>query len=197
MKMEIKESIFDALTKLAFAKGFSQSEERLKIYVEILSRFKQENVLNCISYFLLREKFFPDISELVNYLDPKPSPKEIAASSVGVILEAVGKFGPHFEQSAKETIGTTLWNAVKSYGGWKHLCSINIDSSVKAQLRDAIASQMAFNPQTKKEMYLTCSKFISGELDFKQKESVMIENKSVASEKEINDFFNEFLKQEN
>lgn len=193
--MEPKESIFDALLKLGIAKGANPSKERLQIYVEILSRFKQNNVLNCISYFLLREKFFPDISEIINYLDPKPSNKEIAVSSVGLIIEAIKKFGVYQEQSAKESL-EKLWPAILSFGGWRSVCSSEIDSNFKAQMRDCVISQFSFSPQSKKDIYSLCFKFSNGQLELKQSESFLIENKSdPLGEKEISEFLKDFTKQ--
>lgn len=154
-----KATVFDALKKLSFAKGQAQTEERLTIYVEILSRFKTESVLKCITYFLLREKFFPDISDLVNYLDPKPQPKDIAMSCAGIIQDASRRIGQYEHKKAERVLGPHVWDVVKSFGGWTSICQSNFDGVFKAQLRDCALSRMTMFPNSKQEIYKACISF--------------------------------------
>lgn len=154
-----KATVFDALKKLSFAKGQAQTEERLTIYVEILAKFKTEDVLKCITYFLLREKFFPDISELVNYLDPKPQPKDIAMSCAGIIQDASRRIGQYEHKKAERVLGPYVWDVVKSFGGWMAICQSNFDGVFKAQLRDCALSRMTMFPNSKQEIYKACISF--------------------------------------
>lgn len=160
-----KASIFDALKKLSFAKGQAQTEERLTIYVEILAKFKPDDVLKCITYFLLREKFFPDISELVNYLDPKPQTKDIAMSCAGIIQDASRRIGQYEHKKAERVLGPHIWDVVKSFGGWMLICQSEFDGAFKAQLRDCAISRMTMLPKLKQEIYRACISFDSDEME--------------------------------
>lgn len=194
-----KATVFDALKKLSFAKGQAQTEERLTIYVEILSRFKTENVLKCISYFLLREKFFPDISELVNYLDPKPQPKDIAMSCAGMIQDASRRIGQYEHKKAERVLGPHVWGVVKSFGGWTSICQSSFDGVFKAQLRDCALSIMTMFPNSKQEIYKACISFDEEKMEkvlaicHEEEEREVLE-KMTDEQKEMEEYRVEFFK---
>lgn len=194
-----KATVFDALKKLSFAKGQAQTEERLTICVEILSRFKTENVLKCISYFLLREKFFPDISELVNYLDPKPQPKDIAMSCAGMIQDASRRIGQYEHKKAERVLGPHVWDVVKSFGGWTSICQSSFDGVFKAQLRDCALSRMTMFPNSKQEIYKACISFNEEKMEkvlaicHEEEEREVLE-KMTDKQKEMEEYMVEFFK---
>ena len=136
-----KSLVFVELKKLAVALGDEVTQERLTGYVEYLSRYEIKDVKKALFWSLENCKFFPAISELKQFLEPKISNDDKINYMTGKIMKAIRTYGGYQGASAKEFLGDRLWEAVEFSGGWKTLCDTNVSqlSNLRAQLRRAVS----------------------------------------------------------
>ncbi len=86
----------------------------------------------------------PTVKQITDKMEMKTPSLETANSIVGLIFEAVPKFGYMRSTEAKEYIGPIGTVVVQQFGGWSELCcelGVTLDkSSTRAQMRDLALS---------------------------------------------------------
>ena len=146
--MKPEERIFNALVKIAILKGQEPTTERMQIMSIILAKYDMVKVLKSLESIALEIKFFPDISEILNLVDPQQSAQDIATKSSAEIIAAIGRFGGMQSKEAEKELGPVSWDAVQCFGGWANLCRINNDevSTLRAQMREYVAGRIRSEP---------------------------------------------------
>jgi len=113
--------IFENLRILAVAKGAKVTRERLEIYTKILTGYEYEKVIFAINKILITSKFFPDLSEIVDIVNPKPKEQD-GDIAVNKIFKAIRFYGYLNAEGAEKTLGPEIWRVVTAMGGWKIIC---------------------------------------------------------------------------
>jgi hypothetical protein len=138
----IKAAIYDQINSLAIAFGTPQTKERIMIYAEELSEFDQHDIIRAIKRAKIECKFFPSLSEIVDFIKlPNGNPEEVAVRIANEIIECISKFGPYQTLEVKNHLGEN-WGVVERFGGWRSLCEISNEEipTTKAQLRELAKS---------------------------------------------------------
>lgn len=146
MNQQNKSRIFNQLRNLALLKNKDVTDQVLELYTEILSRsFGLEESMSAIQYFMLNEKWFPDISEIIKKIQFPNGEDGEAREEVEKIFEAFFEFGYKRATKARESLGEDLWEVVEKRGGWlkfyNEINTTNNLSTIRAQLRELIKSK--------------------------------------------------------
>jgi len=159
-------------------------DTRLKYDGKFFSQFTElqleEIYIKCISKF----KFYPNIAELTELLQPKEDSKDQANEMTGSILQAVRDYGRHQALRVKMLLGPITWFAIESFGGWDVICNIPEDqlSTSRAQLRDMCKSALTIKSRgAMKDNLLEYQKHGMRKLGFDQGINY-IENKGAQNE---------------
>jgi len=142
MQKEAKEIIFDALRRLAIAKGADATKERLQICSEYLSKYELGKVIQALEQLFVEQPGFPDISKIIAMVDPKPDLDAEANNLANMVIESISSYGPDRIDDVKKHVGEKGWFVIERFGGWNNLCKIE-DKEInitRAQLRDLCKS---------------------------------------------------------
>lgn len=133
-----KKILFDAVRRLAVAKGGDITKERIQIYAEYLIKYDHLRVLSALEKLFKTHLGFPDISKILEIVDPQPSEIDEANELAGAIIGAISAYGHNQVKEVKEYLGPKGWHVVERFGGWSNLCQIKNSElpTVRAQLRD-------------------------------------------------------------
>jgi len=123
---EARGKVFEALRRLAIAKGQEVTIERIQIYVEYLSKFDGSMVMLALKQCFEEVKFFPDIAEIIKRINGDA--ETLAQEIQGKIMQAVELYGYSDPSSARNFIGDSGWRVVESCGGWLSICQCDINS---------------------------------------------------------------------
>ncbi len=172
LNKEEKAVVFEALKGLSAVFETNKTKEVLSIYVESMSEFKLNQILQVIKWAINNCTFFPKPAELIKQLNPSVS-KEEADLEAGTIISYIAKYGWNQGSEVKNRVSTEGWQAIQNVGGWTTLCETKTNqlSSLRAQLRDACLAEMKRNEieeRKNKRLQITGSKKMdaSGILEF-------------------------------
>jgi hypothetical protein len=140
--MRIK--IFELLRQLAIVKSENATKERLELFTEILAKYKFEKVEKAIKYFILEEKHFPDISEIIKKINNPVCEKDIhslAVSLAGKLINCISTYGPDRVEDVEKELGE-FGKDILEMENWRELCVVTYSqiTTVQAQLREKIKS---------------------------------------------------------
>lgn len=117
-----KQELFEYLKKIALIKGKDITTERLSLYVEMLDGFDLEDTRHALFHLTTKSKFFPDIAEILEVLNPPVNNKIESQDIAGRILGAIKIYGYVNELEAKDYLGDQAWSVVQRNGGWSRIC---------------------------------------------------------------------------
>lgn len=130
------EKIKKALAVLAVAYSKPMTREMADLYLGILIKKNEQDVLDAIERCVTELPRFPTVADICNRIKGNdPDDQEI----VGLIYEAIELYGYPAPDRARAHMGEVAWRAVLSCGGWINICNTpaSDDTSLRAQLRMA------------------------------------------------------------
>ena len=145
-----KQQLYSALysTSLTFNQSQRPSDDAIEAYVEILSSFTVEQVVNALKQIILKgSPFYPSCGEIAIQITGKPATIDQDAQAdamAGEIVKAIKQFGSYQSVAAKESLGVVAWRAVEYLGGWQSLCCSDISDlgMLRAQAKRATKSSL-------------------------------------------------------
>lgn len=142
--MNSSQIIFEALRKLVALKRSDTSREVVEMYVEILSEYDPKKVLLALKKCMTSMKYFPDISEIINIINPEENETDQAYDVIKEIMDTIRACGSHQAVLAKESMSEVAWNTCEALGGYAMLCRMSEDdlNIMRAQARDIAKGQI-------------------------------------------------------
>ncbi len=143
-------TISKMLIEMARFYSYELGERQLEMYVDVLSQFPEDQVLNAGRSYVrdIKNKTFPmpPHSILKDSLPKEASNDALAKEAAARLIESVRKFGYNRRQDAREYIGELGWRAVERFGGWHGICmDLGVGMSVDtfyAQVRELCKSTL-------------------------------------------------------
>lgn len=137
------------LIDMASFYSYEMEKRQLEMYVDVLSKFPEQAVLDAGRAYVLNPKNskfpIPPHSIMVHFF-PETDPRSLAIATVGRIKEAINLFGWPKPNDARTYIGDQGWRYIERCGGWQSVCEkpeLNINEpNVHAQMRDAIEADI-------------------------------------------------------
>lgn len=133
---------------LAEVFGISLTENRLKLYAEILADLPLVDIESAIKSLLTDAsvRFFPLPSAIRERAERKVSVEIATQELLANAIRAVGLYGYNDPDGAREYLGPTVWAALPGPSGWQEFCfagdpdgGVSV-TTARAQLRERIAA---------------------------------------------------------
>lgn len=128
--------------------GKDLKAETLDLYLELFSEHPIEVVMGAIKKYMRdpKNKFMFLPAQILEMIDPKSNPEQIANEVASRIIMHVAGIGYADPARAEEKLGPFAWHIVKLMGGWSHLCQTMMagqENTWRAQIRDLARGQWA------------------------------------------------------
>lgn len=117
LNQDEKKELFQALQTLAILKVGKMDKQRLMAYTEVLSKFALPRLLGAIKICMEEIKFFPDVSEIIKMVDPRPDTEDQAQSMCDNIVKAVLRYGRYQQDEIEKSLSEDERNALMKIGG--------------------------------------------------------------------------------
>lgn len=149
--MQARSRIYETLKTISVLKRQEVNDDCLCLLSNILKKFDEEKVLDALNKLTVKNKFFPDISEIITEIFPPLNEREIGEQISNKVFDAILKFKIEETHEAEKFIGSLGWDAIRAGGGWDqlHCVAEAQQSSAKAQIRDYIVQRINFDSSLK------------------------------------------------
>jgi hypothetical protein len=117
------------------------------VWVERLMPYEHDKIIAVLRDFIAADKWRPSLDEVTAALYEGPSAAELARQA----YRAVGQFGYHSEERARNELPTPVWDVIEAFGGWWQLCTSNDDGSLRERLAKC-ADRTIRNPPPPKRL---------------------------------------------
>lgn len=132
--------------------GYELEKRQLELYVDVLSQFPAEGLLQCGKEYMQNPKNdrfpIPPHKILAKHLPADVSDEAQAREIAARIVGSVTKYGWANPKEAREFIGPVGWRVVEVQGGWSSICEnlgVTIDPGVfQAQLREQLQARLQY-----------------------------------------------------
>jgi hypothetical protein len=126
-KEKEKETLFDFDALYAeYPRHEGKAEGMKRCKAQIKTQQDYDNLKMAIANYkaIAKEPYIKHFSSfMTNWKDYIEKPKQnTSQNSLGMVLNAISKFGHMRSQAAKEYLGEALWERVKASGGWYEIC---------------------------------------------------------------------------
>lgn len=138
------------LKALSEVYGKNLSDTTAIIFLNLLSKFSEDEVINALNLCMSELKYFPTISDIVNRISPPVNEDSEAREAAARICEAIAKYGWTQPEKARLHVGEIGWYVVEREGGWQRICENTFSDNLpilKSQWRELAKSAILRNKQ--------------------------------------------------
>ncbi len=118
----------------------------VSMVLDLLAPYDYDKVISAYNDHMRTTNSFPMPAQIIQKIDPIPTPEAQGRELVEKIKHAIGLFGWSADGKAREYLGPLGWKIVQRMGGWMTVCESDLttNAALIAQARAVAIDQITY-----------------------------------------------------